>query len=440
MIFTSLRFERLILFAYFLGLIVLGSIFLMLPFAWKSPGSVGFLDALFTSVSAVCVTGLITVDTANYTRFGQIIIMLLIQLGGLGIITFTTMFLLQPVRKRKMSLRNAQVVQKFALNSVAYNPKDIILHIILFTAIIEGIGVVLLLPGFIAQGVKNPFFVSLFHGISAFCNAGFSTFSTGLEAFRTDYSLLVPIMALIILGGIGFLVLIDIRQYLRFSRQGTERRIKRGLSLYTKIVLIGTGSLILVGTLAYWGSGSGLSLFDSLFQSVTTRTAGFNTVSQSDLSNAGLVTTYPLMFIGGASGSTAGGIKISTFFLAMLVVFKGFNRKHQLQIFKRSIRIEAMHEALILMLKTLTFVFGTILLLTVVEQGMELKDLVFEALSAMGTVGLTRGVTPHLSSFGKIIIMITMFVGRVGLVSMIMIPSDPKDRIVYYPEEEVMIG
>ncbi len=438
MIASSLRFERIILFAYFLGLIALGTVLLLLPFSWRSPGSVGFIDALFTSVSAVCVTGLITVDTANYTLFGQIVILLLIQFGGLGIITFTTIFLLQPLRK--ISLRNAQVVQKFSLNSVAYNPKDIIYHIIRFTVAIEMIGFLLMLPVFFSSGVKNPLFAGLFHAISAFCNAGFSTFSTGLEGFRGNYFLLTIVMTLIVLGGLGFLVLIDLRQYFFFNKLKRDHKRRRGLSLHSKIVIVGSFALILVGTFTYYWSGSGFNFMDALFQSVTTRTAGFNTVPQSEISDFATVATYPLMFIGGSSGSTAGGIKVTTFFLALLAVFKGFNQKHQLQIFGRSIPISTMHQALLLTIKTLTFAFCTILALTLVEKNFGLKDIVFEALSAMGTVGLTQGVTPLLSSWGKIIIMITMFVGRVGLVSMVMIPQAPKERSVYYPEEEVMIG
>ncbi len=426
------------LFAYFLGLIALGSLLLLMPFSWKPAGGVGFIDAFFTAVSAVCVTGLITVDTAQYTGFGKLVILLLIQFGGLGIIAFTTIFLLQPLRK--ISLRNAQVVQKFSLGSVAHNPKDIIFQILLFTGVIEALGVLLLLPGFLLEGVENPLFTSIFHAISAFCNAGFSTFSTGLESFRQNGYVLTVIMALIILGGLGFLVLIDMRQFFFSSRNKGRIKRKRHLSLHSKMVLIGSLVLIFFGATAYLWSGSGLTPIDALFQSVTTRTAGFNTVPQSELSNFAVVTTYPLMFIGGASGSTAGGIKVTTFFLAVLAVAKGFNQKHQLQIFGRTIPIGIMQQAMVLAIKTLTFSFIIILALTLVEQDMPLKDLMFEAFSAMGTVGLTRGVTPHLSSLGKIIIMITMFVGRVGIISMVLLPSNPKERSVLYPEEEVMIG
>ncbi len=430
MIVSTVRFERIMLFGYFLGLIVLGTFFLVLPFSWSEPGSVGFLNALFTSVSAVCVTGLITVDTALYTTFGQTVIILLIQLGGLGIITFTTIFLLQPLRR--ISIRNAQVVQKFSIATVAHDPKDIIRYIAIFTFVIEFFGVIFILPTFIRNGVANPIFSSIFHSVSAFSNAGFSTFSTGLERFQGQRYILSVFMVLIVLGGIGFLVLIDIRGAI------LSKVRRRHLALHTKIVLTATVALILLGAFAY--TLAGLSITDAFFQSVTTRTAGFNSVPQSELSNFALMVTYPLMFIGGAPGSTAGGVKVTTFFLGFIALFKGFDQKHQLQVFGRSISLSTMQRVMNVIFKTFGFVFVIILLLSAVERTIPLKDIMFEVFSAMGTVGLSRGVTPQLSSLGKILIMITMFAGRVGIVSLTLLPPTPKKQSVYYPNEEVMIG
>ncbi|MBN1798008.1 MAG: potassium transporter [Spirochaetales bacterium] len=440
------RSEKLILFSYFIIVIIIGTILLQLPFAWKSENKLDFIDAFFTATSATCVTGLITVDTAVYSLFGKIVILLLIQAGGLGIISFTTMYLALP--SKRISLKSTKVIREYYLVSVETEPKHIIKQIILITLLIEIIGAALLYIGFMGTVKDHPILFSVFHAVSAFCNAGFSLFSNNLEGYVRTPFINITIMLLIILGGFGFVALRDIAK--RAARK------KKKLTVHSKIMIGCTLTLIISAALlffifeynnAYKELSMSEKIMASLFQSITPRTAGFDTVPQSSLSASSKFITLPLMFIGGGSGSAAGGIKVTTFFIVIIAVLRRTRRRGSLVIFKKELGSAKVLSAIMLFIKALLIVSLCILLLTITELSLhpapdkDFYKIVFESFSAFGTVGLSLGITPSLSLLGKIVVICTMFAGRVGLISMAMPqPIDSADHLIEYPKGEVLLG
>ncbi len=434
------------MFTYFLLIIGIGSALLSLPQAWPEPGSIRYIDALFTATSAACVTGLITVNTADFTRFGQTVIMLVIQAGGLGIIAFSTVYLIIPATR--MSLRSSSIIREYYVDQVDFDPRRIVRSILVFTLVIQALGVALLVVPFVRASVEAPLFAALFHSISAFCNAGFSTFPNSLEDFVLDHRVTVPIMLLIVVGGIGFVVIQDLSNKLTTHR--------RRLSLHTRVVLTATATLIVVGTLLFWtierGSGvfAGMtgpqSLFAALFQSITPRTAGFNTVPQDTLSPVAQLLTMTFMFTGGAPGSVAGGIKVTTVLIILAAAVIGTDENGDIRFWKRRIPARVVAKAHGLLVKALLIVAISSLLLAVAEyrlirEGTPVLVLLFEAFSAFGTVGLSLGVTDALSDAGKLVIVFTMFAGRVGLISLAMPRRKVRgERLIGYPTGEIMIG
>jgi trk system potassium uptake protein TrkH len=442
----AVRSERFYLFSYFIGVIVVGALLLWLPVSWKGEGRLAWVDALFTATSAVCVTGLITVDTAQYTLLGQTVILLLIQFGGLGIITFSTFLLVRP--RLKLSMTSYRVIKGFSLDSIESKPLAIVRQIVVSTLAIEALGAVVLYFGFRATVPSRLGFTAVFHAISAFCNAGFSTFSTNLEGYVADPTVSLTVMALIVLGGIGFVVLQDVRDTLILGW-------KRALSLHSRSVLLMTLILVLTGAglfllfehrLAYAALRLPHRVMAAFFQAVTPRTAGFDTVLQSSLTVSSKMLTLLLMFIGGASGSTAGGIKVNTFFIVTLLAVRGADEHGEVSAFRRKIPSKTLDNAVIFTMKALMLLFAVCFLLTVTERFFALREglfieYVFETFSAFGTVGLSLGITPFLSIPGKLLIIATMFMGRVGLLALA-IPSGQRIpvHLLDYPEEEVMVG
>jgi trk system potassium uptake protein TrkH len=397
---------------------------------------------LFTAVSAVCVTGLATVGTNEFSRFGQIIILILIQAGGLGIITFSTIYLALP--GSRVSLKNSKIIREYFLMDSDITPKDIVKSIITVTFLTEFLGMVLLFIAFDKEGIQHPLFTSLFHSISAFCNAGFSLFPDSLESFRNNWLVNISIALLIIIGGIGFMVISDINQFLK----GKKRRLR----FHSKLMLIASVSLIFIGALIYgileWnGILSGLNTTEKilpiLFQSITTRTAGFNSVPQGDLSSVSKFFTLLLMFIGGGSGSTAGGIKVSTAFILFIILYQGVDDSGEIRLFNRRLSADNLTRAALFFVKAVFIVFLSIMFLIYFEsdKGFSQLDIIFECFSALGTVGLSTGLTSSLSNAGKLVIIATMFAGRVGLFALIMpMNVKSKDRFIDYPKGEVLIG
>ncbi|MBN2658347.1 MAG: potassium transporter [Spirochaetales bacterium] len=433
---------KLLFFTYFIINILIGSFLLKLPVSWNGSEPIRYIDTLFTAVSAVCVTGLATVATDEYSRFGQSIILILIQAGGLGIITFSTIYLALP--GSRISLRNSKIIREYFIMDSNFTPKDIVRAILTVTLFAELTGTIFLFIEFRSTGVESPAFSALFHSVSAFCNAGFSLFPDSLESFRHNRIINFTIATLIIIGGIGFMVISDIYEYIRGR--------KRKLRFHSKMMIIATASLIFFGAIIYgileWnGVFSGMRTSEKImpifFQSITTRTAGFNSIPQSDLSSPAKFFTLLMMFIGAGSGSTAGGIKVSTAFILFIILFKGVDDKGEVRILGRRLSSDNLTRAALFFVKAVFILFLSIFFLILVESGKGFShlDIIFECFSALGTVGLSTGMTPFLSVGGKLIVIATMFAGRVGLFALIMpMHVSYKDRFVDYPKGEVLIG
>jgi len=434
---------------YFALAIFIGTGLLMLPVSAANQ-QVRLVDALFTSTSAVCVTGLIVLDTGHdFTLFGQIVILVLIQLGGLGIMTFASILILTVVPR--LSLQDRLVISRTLGGDHGVQPLYLLKAVAIITFSIELIGAVLL---FLKFRTQFPFgeavFNSIFHSVSAFCNAGFSTFSNSLENYSSNIYVLSIFSVLIILGGLGFIVIGDLAA--RFSYKN------RRLSLHTKLCLTTTLILLVSGTVAFmfadYGNvfgemNFGWSLVNAFFQSVTSRTAGFNTIPQSSLTEVSLLVTMILMFIGASPGSTGGGVKTTSFAIVFLLAYNRFRARRSVRAFKRSISNDSVIKALTVIMVAITVIVIMFVFLMFSEEsplphrathGWFIESL-FEVISAFGTVGLSLGTTGNLHDMGKIILVILMFMGRVGLLTLVFnLAREPKKGEVVYIEEEVMVG
>ncbi|RLC05837.1 MAG: hypothetical protein DRH34_01640 [Deltaproteobacteria bacterium] len=432
------------------ALIILGTFLLYLPVSTND--HLHFVDALFTAASAVCVTGLTIVDTAGtFTLFGKMVILSLIQVGGIGIMVLSTIFLFSI--GKKVSITGRILLQDTYSLSHGKGTLPLIKDIVLFTVAIESIGAVILFFRFHSgQTTGMGIFYSVFHSVSAFCNAGFSLFSNSFTGYTHDWVLNLTISALIILGGIGFVVLSEIKN-VSFSR-----RMWSHLSLHTKLVLSSTVLLLFISTAAFflleWQNTLKemtipYKLLASFFQSVNARTAGFNTVQIGELTNETLLLAMILMFIGTAPGSCGGGIKITTF--STIIIF-GVSRlfgQDSPQIFYRRISDESITKAVSLIMVSFFVITIGIILLQQTEIGEvshrfsrgAFLELMFENISAFGTVGLSTGITSTLSTAGRLIITMMMFVGRIGpLVIAIAISRHGAAKKYSYARDDIMIG
>ncbi|WP_373584747.1 TrkH family potassium uptake protein [Borreliella afzelii] len=439
-----LKFEfsdRFLLFSYFVLIMFVGSLLLMLPISWGGDGKLAYIDALFTAVSAVSITGLTTVEIEGFSTFGFILIMLLVQLGGLGFISITTFYLLIP--KKKMNLTDARIIKQYSLSNIEYNPIRILKSILFITFSIEMIGLILILICFKLRGVDISFLEALFTTISAFCNAGFSMHSESIYAWRDVPEAIVVVSILIICGGLGFMVYRDVKNTIKN---------KKKLSLHAKIVFSLSFVLIIIGAILFFfteihklkdGYSISTLIFNSIFYSISTRTAGFNYLDNSLISGRTQIVSLPFMFIGGAPGSTAGGIKITTFFLIILAVVKNQNGNGYI-IGSYKVSIDSIRFALLFFARAIFIVSFSFFMLLFFEGGSgnwKVIDLGYEVFSAFGTVGLSVGVTQDLSFWGKVIIIFTMFAGRIGLFSMAVFVSR-KSRFEEFtrPRQDILVG
>jgi len=440
-----LRSDAFYLLAFFSMVIAIGALLLLVPGVWlgtsAQPGPLKPIDALFTATSAVCVTGLITVDTAGYSRIGQVIIVALIQIGGLGIISFTSILLTIP--GRRLPLRRLNTIRGFYIDGVEYNPVHIVRNIVALTLTIEALGAIALAIFFRNAGIPNYAFAGIFHSISAFCNAGFSIFSLNLEEYYGNVPILVTIMILIVSGGLGFIVLQDLYRWARLKRHR--------LSYHSKVVLFMTGMLITVGTLLFFlierprqyrEMNIVVAGVNALFQAITPRTAGFDTVPQGLLSQPSKLLTLLLMLIGGAPGSIAGGIKVTTAFVVAVVMFRRPDRNGDITLARHRLPAQTINDGIVYFLKAIALLLTAVLALSLTEglRGIALGDLAFEVVSAFGTVGLSVGLTASLSTAGKLVIIATMFAGRVGLIALAF-PSGEQDRHdITFPRGNILLG
>lgn len=452
---TSIKLKPATTFIYsFLLLLLVGTGLLMLP-EMTTKGSMPFIDALFTAVSAACVTGLAVVDTQTFFTFkGHLVILLLFQLGGIGILTFATFFAL--FLKKGVGISHQAMIRDFMSEDSLFNAKGMLKQIIIFTLLIECIGAFLI---YLSWDVNTPFyddagemiFQSVFHSISAFCNAGFSLMSGGLneDYLQNAYILHLVVGTLIIFGSLGFPALRDI-----FGINNIRARLAtpwKKWKLSTRIAVWATFALVLFGMGAFYllesnteilaGKTGFQQLVTSFFQSVTTRTAGFNTVDIGALSTPTAILFIFLMFIGASSGSTGGGIKTSTFVLILLSVITTIRGKKSLELGGRSISFDLLNKAYTIFIFSATYILVGTFFLAYFEPKMSVLDLVFEQVSAFCTVGLTRGITPDLSTPSKLILISSMYVGRVGTLTLAFALASRVDSTNYrYPKAHILVG
>lgn len=429
----------------FAAMAILGGLVLMLPISTASGVVTPFIDAVFTATSAVCVTGLVVYDTGTYwSVFGQIVILLLIQIGGLGFMTFATFFAV--LLGKRISLKERLIMQE------AYNTFNIqgmvklVLYILIMTLTIEGIGAVILATQFIpVYGWGKGIYFGIFHSITAFCNAGFDLIGEyrSLVPFADNAVIVLTIGMLINLGGIGFAVIAEVVNY---------RRNKR-ISLHTKVVLTAYVLLILGGAILMFcfefGNPKTLGpmglkdqIVNSLFASITPRTAGYNSISTTDMTIAGQFLTIILMFIGAGSGSTGGGIKVTTAALLFMTVVAVVDGRDETEMFKKRVNRALVNRALAITTISAMLVTFVTMLLAVTQEGLFIQYL-YEAVSAFATVGLTLGFTTSMDDIGRILIAITMYAGRVGPLTITMALAHKQQtttKSIRYPEDKILIG
>lgn len=453
----------------YLALIIIGTVLLSLPIATTVSGNLDFISALFTATSATCVTGLSVVNTATgFTFFGQVIIMFLIQIGGLGLMVISTMiaFLIGKKINLKERLILREDLNQFKLSGVV----RLVKYVLLITLTIEVAGGFFLFLTFINNyPLKKAIYYSVFHAISAFNNAGMDLFGNSLGNFTGNINVNFVIIALIILGGLGFAVIIELFQVLKgYNIDKKQYNLKKpkyllkyirdifviGLektSLQTKIVLVITLILFIVGFLGFlaleytnkYTMGNlpiGQKILSSFFLSITPRTAGFYTIPTANLRSSSLFLIIILMFIGASPGSTGGGIKTTTFGVLLITVWNLVRGKTDIQIFKRQLEKDIVIKSIAIIMLSLILVVVVTMVLTISED-MDFLPVFFETVSAFGTVGLSTGITTALSNFAKIIIIFTMFIGRVGPLTLaIAFAKRKKDGVYHYPKEKIMVG
>lgn len=411
---------QIIALGFFL-IIMTGTILLMLPVSTKNGQGASFLDAVFTATSASCVTGLVVQDTSTYwSGFGQAVILTMIQIGGLGFMTIATMFFM--LLRKRVYLRGRELLtESISVNQVG-GIMRLAKKILIGTFLIEGIGALLLMIRFVPLYGKQGIWMSVFHSVSAFCNGGFDLMGrhtgpySSLSAFTNDWLVNIVIMALIVIGGVGFVVWDDMLTH--------KWKLKR-YHLHSKIVLFMSTVLIFGGAVLFLivernATGAGLSIGDqilaALFDSVTARTAGFNTVDTAALSDAGKLLTIALMFIGGSPGSTAGGVKTTTIMVLMLYSFSYMRKDRGTSVFGRSLEDDALRKASAVFFTNLMLALGVTIAISAI-QSLPMLDLMFETFSAIGTVGMSTGLTRDLNNVSRVLIIFLMYCGRVGSLS-----------------------
>ncbi len=427
--------------------IALGTVLLCLPAATEGGVKLPVVDSLFTATSAVCVTGLTVRDTgACFSSFGEAVIIILIQLGGLGIMTFSMLFAV--MLGRKIGLTQSDIIQSTLDGRGVIGFKKLLLYILSIAGAVEFTGALCLFLRWKAVAglpLWETVWTSVFHSISAFCNAGFSLFSGSLMGYRADPYINLSIMLLIFLGGIGFVVIMDMMGF--FYKHGPAR----ALSLQSKLALIVSAILIVFGAalLLFFEKDHLMRamswperMWGAFFQSVTARTAGFNTLPIGELTTPSLLSIIFLMFIGASPGSTGGGIKTVTFIVIVLAIYSMFLKRRRVRCFNRSISQRAIRESLVILFIAAMWIFAATVALTYLEgRGGTLMKALFEVVSAFGTVGLSAGATGELSTASKMVLVATMFMGRVGPLTLALAVAFRESRDEYtVPEESVMVG
>ena len=422
----------------FLAVILLGTVLLSLPAASSDHHSIGLFNSLFTATSAVCVTGLVAVDTGTrFSLFGQVVLLILIQVGGLGFMVFATRVMV--LLGRRISIKDRMLIRESMNASSLSNLSSIARVYLLLALSIEALGAFVLAIRFIPMfGPRRGLWYALFHAVSAFCNAGFDLFGqfSSLTAFADDPLVLLTIAGLIVLGGLGFGVILEAIRH----REGF-----RGLSLHTRIVIILTPVLLAGGTIFYLLAEHGkLNVLNAFFQSVTMRTAGFNSVDLSAFTDGSKLFSCLLMTIGASPASTGGGIKTTTFAVLVLLILSTVKGESEVNVARRRLSVETVRRALVVVALFLTMLSFGILVITIIEkERFALSDIIFECSSAMGTVGVSSLGTPDLSLPSRIVLLPMMFLGRVGPLTLAIAVARRQGKtrsLSKYPEEKIMIG
>lgn len=446
----KLSSSQIILLSFLLAILV-GSVLLALPISSATGESIAYIDALFTATTATCVTGLVTLPTVTtWSIFGQVVILILIQIGGLGIITIMSAFMI--LIHRKMGIGERLLIQDaFNLNTLS-GLIVFVKKVLLGTFAVEGIGALLYMLVFVPEFGAKGIWISVFNSISAFCNAGIDIISeNSLCDYATNPIINTVTSLLIICGGIGYIVWWDVIRIMRDKRRQGLRAVQ-SLTLHSKIALTATAILIVFGGIIFFIleynnplTIGGYSLFDkmqvSMFQSITTRTAGFATVPQQNLTDASSFVSLLLMFIGGSPVGTAGGVKTVTIAVLIASALATIQNRNEVVLFNRQIPKQALSKAIAVVGMSFTIMFLSTILLSAVTDANAL-DIVYETVSATATVGLTRNLTSLLNTFGKIIIIATMYLGRVGPISLAIAFSLRKNNqnIIKNPTEEISVG
>jgi trk system potassium uptake protein TrkH len=434
------RFSAFSLLTFFLTVIFAGALILKFGGSWKGAGRLSFTDAVFTAASAVCAAGLSTVDISGFNRFGHTVILALIQTGGLGIISFGCLTLL--FHGGRFGLREGGAIKNFFIDGVEYRPNLIIRSIVAFTFGIEMAGAALLSLLFYLRGIDDWLFMAVFHSVSAFCNTGLSIFPSRLLFFADDVPVLLVLSSLIISGGLGFLVLHD---GMRLLKNRTRR-----LAYHSKVVLFMTALILSLGTAlfftlergrAFGGMSAQKTVINAFFQTINTRSSGFEIIAQENFCQPSKMLTCILMIIGGSPGSIAGGIKITTLFVILVFLLKRPDKYGDYNVFHHRIRAATVHNALVYVMKALGLLLICVCAFSIAEglRGRSIGSLIFDIISAFGTVGLSLGRNSSLSTAGKWIVVATMFVGRVGLFALAFPAIKTRRRDITYPEGSLLL-
>ncbi len=434
----------------FIAVILTGTILLMMPFSTSSGQWNDFIVALFTSTSAVCVTGHIVVDTAtHFSPIGQAVIMALIQVGGLGYMTATTFLLL--LLGRRFGLKDKIAIQQALDRRALQGSTQVLQSIIATTLIFELTGVFLLLFVFVPDlGWPKGLWFSLFHSVSAWNNAGFSLFSDNLMSYRANPLLNLAITGLIIFGGIGYEVIFEL--YLLIRERLLRQKMRTVRSLNFRVAISTTIVLLTCGTLGIWlielRNPNTLGqlpipqqLLAAWFQSVTARTAGFNTIDNGQMTTAGLFVTIALMFIGGSPGGTAGGIKTTTARVLASCTRAVLQGKEDISMYERHVPLSLILKAIGVAVGSSVVVVVATICIAIADPKLDFIRIFFEVVSAFGTVGLSTGITAGLTAFSKLVLVATMYFGRVGILLLIgSLIGDPRPTVIQYPEESLLVG
>lgn len=422
-------------------LILMGGCILSLPIFTRSGKFTNLIDSIFVAASASCVTGLTTVNTAeHWNSYGHLLILFLIQIGGLGVMTLATLFPL--LLRKKIGLKSRQILKEQLNIDTLQGIMKLFKYVLVFTFFVEFLGAILLSLRFVPIfGMAKGLWYSIFHSVSAFCNAGFDLLGDSIYPYRNDNLINITLMSLVVIGGLGFMVTAEI-----FRKKSFEK-----LSTHAKLVLIISASLIVIGTLAFYliesqvggvlyKEGFKNSIMQSAFQSISARTAGFYSVKLNQMHDTSVLLLIILMVIGGSPGSTAGGLKTTTFGVLILSTISIFKQEDEVTIFKKHIEPKIIRKALAIIMVYLGLIFIVIFILSLSEN-FKVIDISYEVSSAFATVGASRGITGDLSTLGKILITISMYLGRIGPMTMAYsIGLKSKTKYIRYPEANISIG